>query len=285
MRNTIPNMSFTHEKFCQYCNSTLTNTQAVAGDICDNINCRMSWLSDFQQQERQRKDKELELELDFEKKAKRYRDIILKDNVTTDIAAALGIVPTNEREITDLPRIRVEEFRKHLIECITDAQKYLASDGNACNINLSDTDSLVNTISSFEREALIEGCSTCRGYCCLGGGKTFAYQDAKNMFYYMQRVDSADHNTIINKYLSHIPAQSYENSCVYHTEAGCTLPRNMRAEICNKHLCKNLRTIKGLIYRSNPKAMFIVAENTHKITRSTLIGTDIPTQHFSGKDR
>lgn len=285
MSNSSFHITSPKEKLCQYCNTPLTLSQSVAGNTCGEINCRNAWLNDFNKKEQKRRDKELALILEFENKAKRYRTTILQDQPSLSSSTTpLGIVPANEREIKDLSQERIDEFRDHLIQCIEEAQKLLENKHYACKINPSETDSLVNVDTQLEGEILIQACSTCKGYCCLGGGNTFGYQDADNMAHYMLSSGVYDTDTIIKQYLAYLSEQSYENSCVYHTEAGCNLPRTMRAEICNKHLCKNLRDIKGTIFRTNPKSMFIIAENTYNIVRSSLIGTDNKLQEFNSID-
>lgn len=219
-----------------------------------------------------RKQQLQEQERAFKEKAKAYRDLLLRNNnIPAGINPSIGIVPANQKEITILPEYRRDEFKQYLHQCIEDA--FARNNNNSAEMELTpqSTDSLVNTDSDFERVTLIQGCTTCKGFCCLKGGETRAYQDAENMLNYVQKNSNRSIETILNEYLHYIPEMSYENSCVYHTEAGCTLPREMRAEICNKHLCIGLRKLKQEFTNNNPDSLFIVAEDTHTIIRSTLV--------------
>jgi hypothetical protein len=50
---------------------------------------------------------------------------------------------------------------------------------------------------------------------------------------------------ILGSYLAHFPERSYEGSYVFHAEKGCTLPRHLRADICNQHYCGGLIELKS----------------------------------------
>ena len=278
----MSNNTFSNDKHCHYCKAILTYSQSIAGNVCSNIQCILSWRDDLQGKENLRKQKKHDIELAFVANAKSYCNELLKNENNEIVASvAIGIVPANEAEVTDLPQTRIDEFISYLIKCAKDAERYLVAENFESTIKPSQTDSLINAETEFERKALVQACSTCKGFCCLKGGEKYAYQDVNNMLHFMQNTINKDSKAIIQEYLDYIPAQSYKNSCVYHTEDGCNLPRNMRAEICNKHLCKGLLKIKKEYYDSSPSTMFIVAENTFKIVRSTLISKDFDTKHYN----
>jgi len=272
VRQTSTRPVSSRAKNCRYCNTELSLTQSVAGDVCDNINCRLSWREDFYNTESLRKQQLLEEERAFEQKATSYLNKLLHSNkIPAGNNPSIGIVPANQKEITVLPEHRIQEFKQYLRQCIEDACARKQNNPADLQSDPHTTDSLVNTDSEYERVALIQGCTTCKGFCCLKGGETRAYQDAENMLNYVRQNENKSIDTILNEYLGYIPELTYENSCVYHTEAGCTLPREMRAEICNKHLCKGLRKFKQEFVNNNPDPFFIVAEDTHTIVRSSLV--------------
>lgn len=274
------NTSF-QNKNCDYCHVKLTISQSIAGNVCNNIQCRIAWQDDIYKQEQLRKQEKLEMEKALTAKAHIYRDQLLTDTGDKSLTSVpVAIVPANEKNITDLPQQRINAFLDHILRCINEAKALQNSKDHTTKITPAKTDSLVNAETLFERKALIQACSTCKGLCCLKGGVSHAYQDAVNMFHYMKNNEGKDSDGIIAEYLNYIPPRSYEDSCVYHTDSGCTLPRNMRAEICNKHLCQGLRAIKREFSEPGPETLFIVAENNYHIVRSTLVGQHISTKHF-----
>ena len=48
-------------------------------------------------------------------------------------------------------------------------------------------------------------------------------------------------------------------SCVYHTDIGCSLPRNMRADTCNEFLCDTLIELDRLLNKTPvPKGVYLI---------------------------
>ena len=76
---------------------------------------------------------------------------------------------------------------------------------------------------------------------------------------------------VLEGYLSRIPNKSYENSCVYHEEAGCVLPHEMRARICNDFYCTELRyfqlqSAKGIFQ----EVIYVAIEGTRVVRAEPL---------------
>ena len=61
---------------------------------------------------------------------------------------------------------------------------------------------------------------------------------------YRQRNPGATPEGVIEDYLSYLPAASTRDACVYQTARGCSLPREMRQDICNAYYCDALRWLK-----------------------------------------
>lgn len=86
-------------------------------------------------------------------------------------------------------------------------------------------------------------CAFCAGKCCFLGVKN-AFIDQETIRRYRSYQPKASPVQIIHAYLSYIPDRSYENSCIYHTQTGCCLPRNMRADICVSWRCVTLNRLR-----------------------------------------
>jgi hypothetical protein len=64
----------------------------------------------------------------------------------------------------------------------------------------------------------------------------------------------------MSAYLSYLPEKTFKESCVYHTETGCSLPRDMRSHVCNDYLCDTLYELKDLFSREDvPKGIFFIS--------------------------
>lgn len=87
-----------------------------------------------------------------------------------------------------------------------------------------------------------ELCKFCAGGCCTKGGNA-AYLTPKTL----RRVSAAagldSCNSLVATYLSYLPEQSMAGSCIYHTDCGCALPRELRSDICNDFVCDAFKAL------------------------------------------
>jgi len=82
-------------------------------------------------------------------------------------------------------------------------------------------------------------CAACRGSCCgSGGDHAFLYPD--HFRRYLRAQPQKSREAILAEYLSRLPSASVADSCVYHTESGCALPRELRSNLCNTFRCGDL---------------------------------------------
>ena len=62
--------------------------------------------------------------------------------------------------------------------------------------------------------------------------------------------------------MSAISDKVYENSCIYHTETGCSLPRELRSNICNNFFCQPIKDyIETAKKNSENKRAAIIVRN------------------------
>lgn len=88
-------------------------------------------------------------------------------------------------------------------------------------------------------------CQVCGGACC-NEGREEAFLAREAIREFLRRHPEAKMKDVVAAYAACLPEESYVNSCVYHTAAGCALPREMRSDICNRHLCPSLQSAEGL---------------------------------------
>ena len=125
-----------------------------------------------------------------------------------------------------------------------------------------------------EENALLgQACATCRGHCCLTGGD-HAYLDSRDIRRYWSTRPSATAASITRAYLAALPRRSYTGSCVFHGISGCTLPRPMRAEICNSFLCDGAQAMRTELEKGGARRGFAVASANGELLRATLFDAD-----------
>lgn len=172
------------------------------------------------------------------------------------------VVPANLRRIVNLPERRKRAFRDHLTKSLSQAAALRAcSSGRASGDNPT-------AKSSIEVDPLmVRGCATCRGRCC-NNAREHAYQDVANLVAYMHRHPDRRPRHVLKDYLDRLPNKAYEDSCFYHTETGCVLPREMRAAICNQFYCEELRDVQRQFPRGPAGDVMYVAFEKTRVVRA-----------------
>jgi hypothetical protein len=81
-----------------------------------------------------------------------------------------------------------------------------------------------------------DACAACRGHCCSKGGND-AYLDEKAIALAWARHPRLSKRGLRQLYLNAIPKRAFEDSCIFHAEHGCSLPRSLRAPVSEAYLC------------------------------------------------
>lgn len=89
-------------------------------------------------------------------------------------------------------------------------------------------------------------CTACAGGCCTKGGDV-AYLTADTMRRVRTSFPDLSSEELLQRYSELIPTQSMEGSCIYHTQRGCALPRDLRSDTCNEYACEALRALPNTI--------------------------------------
>lgn len=83
---------------------------------------------------------------------------------------------------------------------------------------------------------LAGACAACRGHCCRKGGDD-AYLDTAALHLAWSRLPDLNKDQLVSTYLDAVPDKAFEGSCIFHAEKGCSLPRTLRAPVCEAFLC------------------------------------------------
>jgi hypothetical protein len=208
---------------CRSCGCKLSVLQKVRG-LCDDPECRRQDVS-YQQQQRRR----VTLQSIHEQVPTSWRE-----------NAPIVLLPRNTNNLAPLSDFRKQSLRQHLERIVAEARESPDSALAAA----TETTATTNGVSASQAAlpALGVACGLCGGHCCSTGGDSAWLEPGTIRRLQWHRPPVAE-NRIIEHYLSFVPATSYENSCVYHAEQGCCLPRAIRSNVCNQYLCKGLSEI------------------------------------------
>jgi hypothetical protein len=86
---------------------------------------------------------------------------------------------------------------------------------------------------------LASACAFCGGACCRDGGDT-AWIEVATVHRLLSGEAALDLDRLRAEYLAFLPAAANRDSCIYHGEHGCTLPRELRSNVCNQYACGGL---------------------------------------------
>jgi hypothetical protein len=163
-----------------------------------------------------------------------------------------GLAPFVDRPLVPLPVARRTAFEKHLRHVVQESfvksprEDELAS---APEHDPANDNRLAN--ERPESAILNAACIACRGDCCLQGANKYAFISENMIHRFRWLHPEATSDEVAEVYLAALPDQSVEDSCVFHGDRGCTLPREHRSSICNEFLCWFRRELDDE-YSENP---------------------------------
>jgi len=147
------------------------------------------------------------------------------------------MVPLNTRALVARDAERVRRLRKHLVQSLR-AMRVMKRPVESASPLRPEPEGFIGKVARA-------ACSLCRGFCCKGGGD-HGYLDERVMSRVRQARPELDARAVVRLYTERVPAMGYAGSCVFHSEAGCTLDRSLRSDVCNSYYCTGLgKFVKG----------------------------------------
>jgi hypothetical protein len=233
----------------------------VAEGVCRDLDCRAV---DAWRQHHKRIQEQFENYLEQARAATVLRD---ERSAADGIAKAdeffVTVIPLFARPVDRLPVERREEFRENITALVRQVGDLLAVNSNSIERTPPDNDETSKPAADGE---LLAGavCAACRGYCCRHGD-THAYLHADTLQGLLQRRPEMRAEELVETYLGFLPEQSFVGSCVFHGEQGCALPRAMRSDTCNRHLCAGQQDLAAALKRGAPPRAFVAISDEKEI--------------------
>lgn len=123
-------------------------------------------------------------------------------------------------------------------------------------------------------------CGHCRGRCCQHGAGWNAFIDLTLLQRWQQAHPGQDATDAVQTYLALLPSRHAEHGCLYQTELGCALPRELRADICNGFACPPLQAVQASAAADRARPVLALGFSRHAVERAALI-TEQGTQALS----
>ena len=210
---------------CQVCGFRLS--PGWGGDACEQEHCRRELDARLS---RARKDVELERAREA---AAILKERELRAFLPGEIpeTAVLAVLPGTNRPIT----LQHPERRTLLRERLTGLAEDADSDPDGPTGDPIAVEGLPAAGDLLTRGA----CTACRGHCCrLGEDHAFLRPATLRRFH--KANPELTGVQVVDAYLAYVPKESSLGGCVFQGRRGCTLPRAMRSDVCNRYLCEDL---------------------------------------------
>lgn len=263
---------------CPQCGCVIEDRIDQHIGVCSDLRCRGPYLA--------QKSKERE-------EARRAADKALIQNTTENLRQELAPelysivqetcssgrvskVPSCDDSMTELPAERVQKFSEHLKKSLQKAA-----------VIITEPRSIQSVLTEYAHRELenepkpilpvVNGCTTCRGYCCRNGTDT-AFLSAEQIAWQLLSDPTLTIESVEKWYIMQLPKLTIEDSCVYHTDQGCSLHRKQRASICNDFHCWELQDVLAKHQEGDEVAWTSIASSSQRA--GLRVGITIP-----GRDR
>lgn len=215
---------------CRLCHAPLTPLQQMRSDVCSSARCR---LSAARERARSRRDEDLADRRAVA--ARRWQD----DGIQH---APVVWLERHETRLVPLPAAMRRAQAEHLAKLAAQlAAQPPAAPGDGPAGASDDPGEPLPPDDTALAPAL---CAFCGGRCCRYGAATHGFVTAGLLRRWLQRHPQATPADAAAAYLQRLPRHHVQGSCPHHGRHGCTLPHEMRSDICNRYACDALRRLQ-----------------------------------------
>lgn len=114
-------------------------------------------------------------------------------------------------------------------------------------------------------------CVQCGGGCCAHGAKHHAFVDADVLARWQAAHPGSSTEDAIQHYLAQLPAIHVKHGCGFQTANGCSLPRESRADVCNRYACEPLLELARLQHEDPGRAAVVLTPDGPLLERAALL--------------
>lgn len=157
------------------------------------------------------------------------------------------LLPSGPRHARRPPAARLEHYRTHLLKIAAEA----AAMAPAAQPEY--------TCAPSAGASSMPGrlCALCGGGCCTRGGE-HAYLSAPTLRRVMDAQPELSTHEVVAAYLDRVALKTQAGSCINHTRHGCSLPREMRSDTCNRFACESLARLQAAQRGAQPVQVVLV---------------------------
>lgn len=235
---------------CKYCGTQINANQAIQPGHCGDRECATEHAVKGYHAVQTAKRNTYAAHLKAARGAPELDQILSKLGVEAVTDVTLLTVPFGGKPLVPVEDERMDAFKAHLCDVITEA--FEASDEEVAAY-------IPEQNPEAEKPVYAAGCATCQGNCCELGNKSKAFLSTQTMMGHRKIWPDLTAQIMEANYLAALPELAYENGCVYQGDMGCTLPREMRSDVCNAFHCHELMFGEERAEKNPDKPIAIIA--------------------------
>ena len=221
-------------RVCTICAKPITVHERVRGGLCSAPACRMA------ADRRHLAEERAEAERQRQALAARHADALLDEHPSLRARVALVVLVGTDAPLVEVRPERRERLRTHLRNTLGALREDASLHEDAAPPPHATTPAHAQALESPPPSALAQACALCRGYCCVEGGDE-AFIDTATLARARALYPALSDDALCALYMDALPALGIAGSCVFHGQGGCSLPRSLRARICNEYYCEPIR--------------------------------------------
>ncbi len=114
-------------------------------------------------------------------------------------------------------------------------------------------------------------CVQCGGGCCAHGALHHAFVDADVLARWQAAHPGSSTEDAIDAYLALLPEVHVKHGCGFQTATGCALPRERRADVCNRYACEPLQELAQVLETEPGRAAVVLTSDGRLLERAALL--------------
>lgn len=156
-------------------------------------------------------------------------------------------IPSGLKKIATPENIRIKKYSEHLSTIIQKAMENIINNTFTDDQNTGDIkDKLLILDHKFSKIPKLKDmtdklCGMCKGGCCPAGSD-HAYLSVSTITQLIKTKPDLSVAEIRELYLSRVNSKTVIGACINQTRLGCSLPRDMRSNICNVYYCDSVKS-------------------------------------------
>ncbi len=235
---------------CRFCGQALNAIERVQGDSCQRLDCRRAVTTE-------------------RAAAAMAADLLARRQAASKALQHAGPLRAPvirlETHAARLARVRATERRAHRAHLCALAAGEAAEPGTPEErpVPSAPVPALPGTSTLTDRL-----CGFCAGRCCRHGAFTHAFIDRALLQRWVAARPGSGLQDAAADYAARLPAVHVEGSCLHHGSSGCTLPRAMRSDICNRYACDGLVQARQHVAHGAPHGLLATMPAAERIQRA-----------------